>query len=120
MSKRIIGYVISHSGKPSGPWEAQGPYGTSTTDKRQRETWGPDEREPLGQVLGLVREVQGDACRIFRLVRRSKVPTLPTLERAVVEAAILLVESNAAVAGGSGALTALQAAVAALRAKRGG
>ena len=47
-------------------------------------------------------------------------PTLTTLERAVVEAAILLVESNAAVAGGSGALTALQAAVAALRAKRGG
>ena len=40
MGKRIVGYVISHTGKPGGPWEADGDeYGAAVTTRCGRAEW---------------------------------------------------------------------------------
>ena len=39
-SKRIVGYVISHSGKPGGPWEADGEHCVGVgTDHETPQQW---------------------------------------------------------------------------------
>lgn len=79
MGKRIVGYVISHSGKPGGPWEAiQGPDGTPTLDPRDRLVVARDYQ------LERISARRPDA-KVFRLVRRER---HIAEEAAVVEAAL--------------------------------
>lgn len=84
MSKRTVGYVISHTGKKGGPWEADGEHcvGVSTDHETRppRGVWnGPD----VDGWLAEVRESHPNA-KVFRLVRRER---HHAEESAVVEAA---------------------------------
>lgn len=77
MSKRIVGYVISHSGKPGGPWEAFiGGVGVATIVKKDRSRFKPTARIQAAYLLASVRQVHPDA-RILRLVRRERVVACP-------------------------------------------
>lgn len=124
MGKQIVGYVISHTGKPGGPWEAiQGPDGTPTLDPRDRLVVARDYQ------LERISARRPDA-KVFRLVRRER---HIAEEAAVVEAAMAweaadaalcknrneAQEDNLATIECSTRYKALQTC-AALRAKRGG
>ena len=81
MGKRIVGYVISHSGKPGGPWEAtHGRFGTPTTNPAHR--LSTKYKRNLF-MLGDIQRIH-PAARILRLVRRER---HRAEEAAVVEAA---------------------------------
>ena len=117
-------FVISHSGKKGGPWEARVDYpvGTSTADESKPERGEWLSREDADFWVHAMRALHPSA-KVFRLVRRSKA-SLATLERAVVEAAEQWEEGYSSLdALGekySRRRAALAAAVRALRAKRGG
>ena len=75
MSKRIVGYVISHTGKPGGPWEAMGGrFGTATSDPSERIS--VQHKQDLQFMLGNIQRIHPDA-RILRLVRRTKCAHIP-------------------------------------------
>lgn len=83
MGKRIVGYVISHSGKPGGPWECEvGRNGAGTTDPRRRLNYV--HRAVAQNYLSDVTRIHPTA-RILRLVRRER---HRAEEAAVVEAAM--------------------------------
>jgi hypothetical protein len=115
----MIRYVISHTGKKGGPWEADADtkFGEPTSDPQKR--WAKPFPRIAHQICARLRRFGHPHAKVFRLVRRSR-PSLTAEELAVVEAAVLLVECGAAAVGGSGALTSLAAKVRALRAKRVG
>ncbi len=74
MSKRIVGYVISHSGKPGGPWEAtHGRFGTPTSNPEHRLST-KDKRNLF--MIGDIQRIH-PAARILRLVRRKRVVACP-------------------------------------------
>lgn len=77
MGERIVGYVISHTGKLGGPWEANGmgAWGESTphADKR-RVVW--DSLQSANIALPEVVTIH-PAARILRLVRRPKCDHIP-------------------------------------------
>ena len=75
MGKRIVGYVISHSGKPGGPWEANNafPPGTVTTKTAERGVW---DRDDAVYWVGDIQRIH-PAARILRLVRRAKCAHIP-------------------------------------------
>jgi hypothetical protein len=113
MGKRIVGYVISHSGKPGGPWEADyGDNGQPTEDPKHRLEC-ISRHTDAQHTLDRVREVH-PAARILRLVRRER---HRAEEAAVVEAAMVFV---AAPVFDMAVMFDLTTACAALRAKRGG
>ena len=131
MSKRIVGYVISHSGKPGGPWEAfVGGVGVATIVKKGRSRFKPTTRIQAAYLLASVRQVH-PAARILRLVRRER---HIAEETAVVEAALrydtlrlqfehhFLARTDGGPTAGdlSDADNCTRNACAALRAKRGG
>ena len=83
MGKRIVGYVISHSGKPGGPWEAMGGrFGTPTLDPSERIS--VENKQNLQFMLCGIQRLN-PAARILRLVRRER---HRAEEAAVVEAAM--------------------------------
>lgn len=125
MGKPIVGYVISHSGKPGGPWEAlMGNAGASTEVTKSRAVWEPIDLKLARDILRIIRPIH-PAARILRLVRRER---HRAEEAAVVEAAMAWdrwrssprpapksTVRELALAGNR-----LAATCAALRAKRGG
>ena len=130
MGKRIVGYVISHSGKPGGPWEADVDHCVGfSTDHETRPPRGVWDGPDVGGWLARVRESHPNA-KVFRLVRRER---HRAEEAAVVEAAMAweaadaalcknrneAQEDNLATVECSTRYKALQTC-AALRAKRGG
>lgn len=77
MGKRIVGYVISHSGKPGGPWESfVGGVGVATIVKKDRSRFKPTTRIQAAYLLASVRHIH-PAARILRLVRRQRVVACP-------------------------------------------
>lgn len=68
MSKRIVGYVISHSGKPGGPWESNRGIGVPAEARADR--WATTRRRAY-RWLGPVQQKHPDA-KVFRLVRRER------------------------------------------------
>ena len=120
MGKRIVGYVISHSGKPGGPWEDRfSTAGTPTTDPKRRFVCAA--RQALADTLALARRIHPTA-RILRLVRRER---HRAEEAAVVEAAMAWEAAGREISGATWGLAmaaneTLERACAALRAKRGG
>lgn len=128
MGRRIVGYVISHSGKPGGPWEDKElPMGTPAKEPAGRMVYV--ERDWAEDDIGDVRAIH-PAARILRLVRRER---HTAEERAVVEAAMAFDAAHSAylenmdahlddslLAASEQALAAYKGACAALRAKRGG
>ena len=122
MGKRIIGYVISHTGKPGGPWEAfVGGVGVATIVKKGRSRFKPTTRIQAAYLLASVRQVH-PAARILRLVRRER---HRAEEAAVVEAAMAWEAAGREISGATWGLAmaaneTLERACAALRAKRGG
>ena len=86
MGKRIVGYVISHSGKPGGPWEANdfGAWGISTSVAKKRIVWLAQDHAIAVDALPKVWPFH-PAARILRLVRRER---HRAEEAAVVEAAL--------------------------------
>lgn len=122
MGKRIVGYVISHSGKPGGPWEAEwGHYGTPASTAEDRAVWGVGAIGGARLVLAAIRRIH-PAARIIRLVRRER---HRAEEAAVVEAAMAWEAAGREISGATWGLAmaaneTLEQACAALRAKRGG
>ena len=115
MGKRIVGYVISHSGKPGGPWECEvGRNGAGTTDPRRRLNYV--HRAVAQNYLSDVTRIH-PAARILRLVRRER---HRAEEAAVVEAAMAVPSDARDEPQYWLALSSLDNALAALRAKRGG
>lgn len=119
-SRRIVGYVISHSGKPGGPWEGHNafPVGYATTKTEQRGVW---DREDAVYWVADVQRIH-PAARILRLVRRER---HRAEESAVVEAAMAWEAAGREISGATWGLAmaaneTLEQACAALRAKRGG
>ena len=85
MGKPIVGYVISHSGKPGGPWEAlMGNAGASTEVTKSRAVWEPIDLKLARDILRIIRPIH-PAARILRLVRRER---HRAEDAAVVEAAM--------------------------------
>lgn len=130
MGKQIVGYVISHTGKPGGPWESlMGNAGASTEVTKSRAVWEPIDLKLARDILRIIRPIH-PAARILRLVRRER---HLAEEAAVVEAAMAweaadaalcknrneAQEDNLATIECSTRYKALQTC-AALRAKRGG
>jgi hypothetical protein len=112
-------YVISHTGKKGGPWEADvgTDLGEPTSDPQKR--WAKPFRNIANEICARLRTQGHPSAKVFRLVRRAKVPTLTPLERAVVEAALAYEAETDP--GKAGELCAdLQHATRALRAKQGG
>lgn len=83
MGKRIVGYVISHSGKPGGPWESNRGTGLPAVNKREDRYVG-SSLDNARHWLPSVRAIH-PAARILRLVRRER---HRAEEAAVVEAAM--------------------------------
>lgn len=117
-------WVISHSGKKGGPWEADvgTELGEHTRDPQKR--WAKPLPRVAHQICARLRTQGHPHAKVFRLVRRSK-PSLTTLERAVVEAAMAWHEpfaegAHVGLVDISPFETAMDEACAALRAKRGG
>jgi len=146
MSKRrgkrvVVGYVVSHTGKRGGPWEARdGSFGTATsrladasrlTPEFVRTCASKDARGHCFYTLGLIREHHPHA-RALPLVRYEVDAEEERLRDAVVEAADVVQKARkrlddhprGACSGATGChtypekLDALFAAVLALRAHR--
>lgn len=93
MGKQIVGYVISHSGKPGGPWESlMGNAGASTEVTKSRAVWEPMDLKLARDILRIIRPIH-PAARILRLVRRHR---HRAEEAAVVEAAMAWEAADAA------------------------
>mgnify|MGYP003478774748 CR=1 FL=1 len=85
MSKEVVRWVISHTGKKGGPWEAEyGEYGDPTLSKAVWATWSYDSHGHATATLTAVREVWPNA-KVLPVVRRTKRPFL-TEERDLVDA----------------------------------
>ena len=95
MSKRrgkriVVGYVVSHTGKRGGPWEAKdGPFGTATSRIADANRLTPEFVMTCGHhlyTLGLIRKHHPNA-RALPLVRYEVDAVEERLRDAVVEAA---------------------------------
>jgi hypothetical protein len=115
MNKRIVGYVISHSGNKGGPWEGTGAIGVPALRCDDRLVC-TDENHLRVFLLPAVRSHHPDA-RVIRLVRRER---HRAEEAAVVEAAMAVPSEVRDEVQYWRALAKLDDACAALRAKRGG
>ena len=116
MGKRIVGYVISHTGKPGGPWECDdfGAWGISTAVAKDRIVWCANDHGRAAEALSKIQRIH-PAARILRLVRRER-------HRAEEDEVIRLAMAyflTTDMANGIEFHDVLQAC-AALRAKRGG
>lgn len=95
-ARTIVGYVLSHSGKKEGPWEAAyGAKGTPTKSKWHRMTWMVGARSVRAtravawDFLGNTKELHPDA-KLVRLTAATVevIAELTAAEKAVVKAAM--------------------------------
>lgn len=101
MSKRrgkrvVVGYVVSHTGKRGGPWEAKdGPFGTATSRIADANRLTPEFVMTCGHhfyTLGLIRKHHPHA-RALPLVRYEVDAVEERLRDAVVDAAVVAHEA---------------------------
>ena len=84
-TRRIVGYVVSHSGKRGGPYEANGRTGTSTTEEWAITRWR--DKHIADSWLPEIRAIHQHA-RVLPVVRYELDREEERLRDAVVEAAI--------------------------------
>jgi hypothetical protein len=88
-TRRIVGYVVSHSGKRGGPWEASGNYPAGTsTDHKSKPPRGVWSEPSCKGWLKIIRAEYHPNAKAIPLVRYELDREEERLRDAVVEAAM--------------------------------